>query len=505
MLDLVLKETNNLSLTPVETNSNDQFLEHNILLSEYNGKVNLCISTKHLAESLEYISKTNFDNLEILLLDNESYTALYKKTLEQQKEKEFINFETAKESDTEYESDLKLAEFLRNSADILTSEESAPIIKFVNSVFYQAVKKRASDIHIQTYELKGEIKYRINGILTHHIELDRNIINLVVNRIKVISNLDISEKRIPQDGRTQIKVASKNLDIRVSVMPTYYGERITLRLLTESDEVPSLELLGFNKDMITKIRKTITKPYGILLVTGPTGSGKSTTLHSILQEVISDEKNIITIEDPVEYKSNKISQIQVNSKVGLTFANGLKSILRQDPDIIMVGEIRDSETAKIAIQSALTGHLVFSTLHTNNSILAVERLLDMGIEKFLITSSLLGIIAQRLVRVLCNECKTIDNDSESIKTELGLSQDAIIYKANGCGKCNSSGYTHRMAVGEFFTIDDDVINILRQDYTKDELQRFLMDKKDFIPFEDGIKKLLQDGKTSIAEAIRIGF
>jgi general secretion pathway protein E len=171
----------------------------------------------------------------------------------------------------------------------------------------------------------------------------------------------------------------------------------------------------------------------------------------------------------------------------------------------MVGEIRDSETAKIAIQSALTGHLVFSTLHTNNSILAVERLLDMGIEKFLITSSLLGIIAQRLVRVLCNECKTIDNDSESIKTELGLSQDAIIYKANGCGKCNSSGYTHRMAVGEFFTIDDDVINILRQDYTKDELQRFLMDKKDFIPFEDGIKKLLQDGKTSIAEAIRIGF
>jgi general secretion pathway protein E len=505
MFDLVLKETNNLSLKPVETNSNEQFLEHNILLSEFNGKTNLCISTKYLAESLEYISKTNPDNLEIILLDNESYTALYKKTLEQQKEQEFISFETTKENDTEYESDLKLAEFLRNSTDILTSEESAPIIKFVNSVFYQAVKKRASDIHIQIYEQKGEIKYRINGILTHHIELDRNIINLVVNRIKVISNLDISEKRIPQDGRTQIKVASKNLDIRVSVMPTYYGERITLRLLAESDEVPSLELLGFNKDMITKIRKTITKPYGILLVTGPTGSGKSTTLHSILQEIISEEKNIITIEDPVEYKSNKISQIQVNSKLGLTFANGLKSILRQDPDIIMVGEIRDSETAKIAIQSALTGHLVFSTLHTNNSILAIERLLDMGIEKFLITSSLLGIIAQRLVRVLCNECKTIDNNAESIKTELGLSQDATIYKANGCDKCNSSGYTHRMAVGEFFTIDDDIINILRQDYTKEALQQFLKDKKDFISFEDGIKQLLLDGKTSIAEAIRIGF
>ncbi len=255
--------------------------------------------------------------------------------------------------------DFSVSEFLKVGSDILTSEESAPIIKFVNSLFYQAIKKKASDIHIEMHEVKSEVRYRIDGVLNKHIELDKNIMSLVISRIKVISNLDISEKRIPQDGRTQIKIAGKTLDIRVSILPTFYGERVVMRILMQSDELLNLNELGFPSYITDELEKVVKNSYGMVLVTGPTGSGKSTTLHSLLHQVVSEEKNIITVEDPVEYKSNDFSQIQVNNKVGLTFASGLRSILRQDPDIVMLGEIRDSETASIAIQAALTGHLLF--------------------------------------------------------------------------------------------------------------------------------------------------
>ena len=265
------------------------------------------------------------------------------------------------------------------------------------------------------HEFKAEVRYRVDGVLTKHIELDKNIMSLVISRIKVISNLDISEKRIPQDGRTQIKIAGKTLDIRVSILPTFYGERVVMRILMQSEDILSVQELGFPSYITEELEKVLQNSYGMVLVTGPTGSGKSTTLHSLLHQVVSEEKNIITVEDPVEYKSNEFSQIQVNTKVGLTFASGLRSILRQDPDIIMVGEIRDSETASIAVQSALTGHLLFSTLHTNRAPAAITRLIDMGVEKFLISSSLLAVLAQRLVRKLCDECKCEDESLGSHK------------------------------------------------------------------------------------------
>ena len=286
-------------------------------------------------------------------------------------------------------------------------------------MFFQAIKKRASDIHIETHELFGLIRFRIDGVLITQSRLPKNITNLVINRIKVISNLDISEKRIPQDGRTQIKIAQKTTDIRVSIIPTYFGEKAVMRLLMESEDIPSLEDLGFNKIITDGFKELLEHSYGMILVTGPTGSGKSTTLHSFLQTIATPEKNIITIEDPVEYKADNINQIQVNAKVGLTFSSGLRSILRQDPDIIMIGEVRDKETLEAAIQASLTGHLVLATLHTNDAPSAITRMVQMGAKNYMIADSLIGVIAQRLVRKICPYCKTkykpSKNELEMIK------------------------------------------------------------------------------------------
>jgi general secretion pathway protein E len=319
--------------------------------------------------------------------------------------------------------------------------------------------------------------------------LDKNVIALIVNRIKVISNLDISERRIPQDGRTLVKIANKSLDIRVSILPTYNGERVVMRILMDSSHIPSLEALGFDRDLTEKFRHLLSHSNGMILVTGPTGSGKSTTLHSFLQTIATPEKNIITIEDPVEYKTDSINQIQVNTKTGLTFSLGLRSILRQDPDVVMVGEIRDTETAKIAIQSALTGHLLLSTLHTNNTTAAITRLVDMGIEEFLISSTLLGVLAQRLVRKLCVKCKEKDNK---------------YFKAKGCKYCNFTGYDGRVAVGELFLVDDDVKKMLKED-KKDFEMREAMQKKGMVLLKEKLEALVEEGITSQEEALRVGM
>ena len=481
----------------------DLSIKNSLLFTSINGKVYAILNQEKLLDGLNFYSKLDL-NLPLAFLDKDSYERLYHRFLEIKTDKDLASTIESEEEEEYIDEEASLAEFLRTSSDILTSEESAPIIKLVNSLFYQAVKKHASDIHIETHEDRGVVRYRIDGVLVKHIELDKNIVGLVISRIKVISNLDISEKRVPQDGRTQVKIAGKSLDIRVSVLPTYHGERVVMRILMESADIPTLEELGFEEGMTEHFKMLLKHSHGMILVTGPTGSGKSTTLHSFLQIVASPEKNVITIEDPVEYKADNINQIQVNPKTGLTFASGLRSILRQDPDIVMVGEIRDKETAEIAIQAALTGHLMLSTLHTNNTTAAITRLIDMGIEEFLISSSLLGVLAQRLVRKLCPYCKEPSTIPKEIAEEFDLPKDAPIFKENGCKKCNFTGYIGRQAVGELFLMDDDVKAMLKKGLSDFEI-REAMQRKGMRLISDKLKDLLLDGTTSLNEVIRIGL
>ena len=414
---------------------------------------------------------------------------------------EFEDMQTT--SDELFEAESDLLEFIQNSQNLLDSEASAPVIKLVNSLFFQAIKKSASDIHIESHENRGEVRLRINGALKKHIDLDRRIASLVINRIKVISNLDISEKRIPQDGRTQVSISGKSIDVRVSILPTYYGERVVMRILMQSEHIPTLQSLGFTEDTTAQFYKLLTHSHGMILVTGPTGSGKSTTLHSFLQHVASPDKNIITIEDPVEYNAHNINQIQVNEKVGLTFAAGLRSILRQDPDVVMVGEIRDTETAQIAIQASLTGHLMLSTLHTNDSTSSITRLMDMGVQSYLISSTLLGVLAQRLARKLCPHCKTPTTlDKEKLEgTNL---KEGIYYQAVGCVECDFTGYIGRQAVGELFIIDDDVKEMMHKGFNDHEIREELK-RKGMETISDRLANMMMSGETSYEEALRVGL
>lgn len=503
-MNLTINPIHNVSLEPFELEDVDinVALKNFVLFSQLDGVTTVFVNDRYIAPAFEYIAK-KASQYPVEFLDEESFDKLFNRFLELRTDRELVNIDKNAEEEV-VEEEMNLTEFLRNSSDILTSEESAPIIKFVNSLFYQAVKKRSSDIHIEMHEFKGEVRFRVDGILIKHIELEKSILSLVISRIKVISNLDISEKRIPQDGRTQVKIAGRTLDVRVSVLPTYYGERVVMRILMDSEEIPSLEELGFADDIVDTLSELLKYSHGIILVTGPTGSGKSTTLHAFLQKLTNSEKNIITVEDPVEYKADNINQIQVNSKVGLTFAAGLRSILRQDPDIVMVGEIRDSETATIATQAALTGHLVLSTLHTNNATSSITRLADMKIEPFLISSSLLGVLAQRLVRLLCEECKEEDVLAESFAKEFDLPAHAKIYKSCGCKSCNYTGYQGRRAVGEIFLLDDDMKSLLKET-TNDHQIRSLAKQKGLLTLSNRLKKLLLEGKTSMDEALRVGI
>lgn len=477
-------------------------LKNYVLYTKLDDKVVIALSKEYMSISLDYLSKIE-TNYEIVFLDEISFEKLYNRFLEIKTDKEMSAIQQEQEDATLSDEDFSVSEFLKVGSDILNSEESAPIIKFVNSLFYQAIKKKSSDIHIEMHEFKAEVKYRVDGVLVKHIELDKNIMSLVISRIKVISNLDISEKRVPQDGRTQIKIAGKTLDIRVSILPTFYGERVVMRILMQSEDIKSVQELGFPTYITDELQDILQNSYGMVLVTGPTGSGKSTTLHSLLHQVVSVEKNIITVEDPVEYKSNEFSQIQVNTKVGLTFASGLRSILRQDPDIIMVGEIRDSETASIAVQSALTGHLLFSTLHTNRAPAAITRLIDMGVEKFLISSSLLAVLAQRLVRKLCPVCKCEDESIASHKF-FGFDTTKTIYKPNGCKACNFTGYSGRVAIGELFVINDEIKEYLKGEVDDNTLMKLAI-KNGMISLDKQLKTMLENGETSVDEVIRIGI
>ena len=393
--------------------------------------------------------------------------------------------------------------------DIIDADDEAPIIRLVNAILNQAVKARASDIHIEPFDRHIAVRFRVDGVLSEVLQPPKRFHASICSRLKVMSGLDIAEKRIPQDGRIKIKVAGKDIDIRLSTVPTSHGERIVMRLLDKSAVLQDLSHIGMGASVLSNINELLGRSHGIILVTGPTGSGKTTTLYACLAKINSPTRNIITVEDPVEYQLNGIGQIQVNSKVGLTFASGLRSILRQDPDVVMVGEIRDGETAEIAIQASLTGHLVFSTLHTNDAASAVTRLVDMGVEPFLVSSSVNGMMAQRLVRRLCNSCKAPVVPTETELMQLGLTREEFIarspghvYQAVGCQECLDSGYSGRTGIYELLVVNDDVRHLIMKNVDSATLKKEAMKHGMTTLRDDGARKVLL-GETTIAEVLRV--
>jgi general secretion pathway protein E len=395
---------------------------------------------------------------------------------------------------------------IEETGDLLDETSDAPIIKLVNLLLSGAIKDRASDIHIEPYQTVVKVRYRIDGILYDILSLPRKIHSPLVSRVKIMAKLNIAEKRLPQDGRIEIKVADRSVDIRVSTIPTAFGERVVLRLLDKTASILMLSDLGMDEHKIGTFNRLIQSPYGIVLVTGPTGSGKTTTLYAALTSINQPAVNIITIEDPIEYQIDGIGQIQVNPKIDLTFAQGLRSIVRQDPDVILVGEIRDRETAEIAIQSSLTGHLVFSTLHTNDAASAVTRLIDMGIEPFLVTSSVIAIIAQRLVRVLCPKCKEAYTPDDESLANLGIDKKRLdresLYRKQGCAACMNTGYRGRTAIFEILTLDDPLRRLILKTSDANQIQDEALKRGMTNLLADGARKVLA-GVTTIEEVFRV--
>jgi type IV pilus assembly protein PilB len=380
--------------------------------------------------------------------------------------------------------------------------EEAPLIKLANLIIVQAVKDRASDIHVEPEEDMVRVRYRIDGILHEAHQIPKHLQSALASRLKVMAKMDIAETRNPQDGRIQLKVEGKSLDLRVSSFPTVHGENIVLRILDKTSVLLGLTDLGLCDKDLKDFEKIIRRPNGIVLVTGPTGSGKTTTLYSALSTVNSPTTNIITIEDPVEYEIPMIRQTQVNPKAGLTFASGLRSILRQDPDIIMVGEIRDKETAEIAIQASLTGHLVFSTLHTNDASSSLTRMIDMGVEPFLIASSVIAILAQRLVRVVCPACKEKYTPAAEILSDLKLKERFDFYRGKGCNKCKNTGFTGRIGIFELLLLNDEIKNMVTAKAAANEIKKKALSAGMRVLFDDGIEKIKQ-GTTTIEEVLRV--
>ncbi len=396
----------------------------------------------------------------------------------------------------------------RSINDDLTEEmevTSAPIVRLLNSIIEQAVRNRASDIHIEPFSEYVRVRIRVDGDLTEIMTLPKSNLSPIVTRIKIIGKMNIAEKRIPQDGRIDTNIFGRDIDMRISILPTVYGEKTVIRLLDKSEFNYSKESLGLSKNNLKIFDDILAKPYGIILVTGPTGSGKTTTLYSVLKEFNTEGKNIITIEDPVEYKLDGINQVQVNTKSGMNFASGLRSILRQDPDIIMIGEIRDVETAEIAIRASITGHLVLSTLHTNDSPSTVARLIDMGIEHYLVSSSITGIISQRLLKLLCPNCKRayMANDLEKEALGVDLEKELILYEAVGCNACNG-GYIGRKAIHEIMMIEDNVKRAIKEDVDIESIRDVALENGMSTLYKEA-SNLVINGETSITEAFKIGI
>jgi general secretion pathway protein E len=390
--------------------------------------------------------------------------------------------------------------------DLLDTSDEAPIIRFVNSLLTQAYRQRASDIHIEPFESEAIVRYRVDGVLFEVQRPPHRALANIVSRLKIMANLDIAEKRLPQDGRFSVRIAGKEADIRVSTLPTAYGERVVLRLLDKSSGLLGLGDIGIDSELLPQIEKMIHKNHGIFLVTGPTGAGKTTTLYSALSKINSREQNIITVEDPIEYQLPGVGQIQVNPKISLTFAQGLRSILRQDPDIIMVGEIRDSETAKIAVQAALTGHLVFSTLHTNDSAGALARLVEMGVEPFLAASALVGVLAQRLVRTICPHCRTSYRPDPHLLSQLfegeEIPSNATFFRGRGCSHCMQVGYLGRTGLYELLEVTDPIRQLITSNADATMIRKQAV-KMGMQPLRRaGLIKVLS-GETTVEEILRV--
>jgi general secretion pathway protein E len=395
---------------------------------------------------------------------------------------------------------------IEETADLLDDTSDAPIIKLVNHIISQSIKARASDIHFEPYQNSFTVRYRVDGILYDLLTPPKWIQPGLISRIKVMAKMNIAEKRLPQDGRFDVRVGDQDIDVRVSTIPTSFGERLVLRLLNKSGSLLELPDLGLSPQRLALLQRLVSAPNGIILVTGPTGSGKTTTLYAILQSINKPDINIITIEDPVEYQMKGISQIQVNPKIELTFARGLRSIVRQDPDVILIGEIRDKETADIAVQSALTGHLVFSTLHTNDSPSAITRLVDIGVEPFLISSSVLAVFAQRLVRVLCRECKQPYHPKTVYLQSIGLQPEKFdakpIFKAVGCEKCFQTGYRGRIGIFEIMVMSEELKTLILQTFDSGRIKALAVQEQMATLRDDGIEKVLE-GVTTLEEVLRV--
>ena len=459
------------------------------LMKKDQGKFHVAIADPTNIETLDYLRLALGNNLTI-------YVAT-RPAIKQSIEK-YYEMETAlKKAEEEATGGPEIVE-VRDDVDLAKLREmgeEAPVIRIVNNFISQAIVEDASDIHVEPMENSLRVRYRVDGILHEKQALPKSIQPGVVTRLKIISNMDIAERRVPQDGRLSLKFEGRPIDFRVSSIPSIFGEKVVLRILDRTVSVKPLDQLGFSEYNLKRFENIISQPYGMILISGPTGSGKTTTLYSCLDRLNSPTKNIITIEDPVEYQLKGINQMQVNEKAGLTFANALRSILRQDPNIILIGEIRDAETARIAIESALTGHLVFSTIHTNDSSSIATRLIDMGIEPFLVASSLIGATAQRLIRKVCNYCKIAYNPSRDVLENLGfqIDENVTFYKGEGCDRCIHTGYRGRMAISEILPITPDIQKLLLSRVSSKEISA--QAKK------EGMKTLLDDAMTKAAEGL----
>jgi len=393
-----------------------------------------------------------------------------------------------------------------NLDSLLQEAEQAPIIKMVNMILSRAIRERASDIHIEPFERKLQVRYRIDGILYSVMNLPKKVQNAIISRVKILSEMDIAERRLPQDGRFRVRAYNRDIDFRVSTIPTRFGEKIALRLLDKAQLTGlTIDKLGLEEDVLKKYQKAIKQPYGMIILTGPTSSGKSTSLHAAIKALNTPDRNIITIEDPVEYEQEGINQVQVNEEIGLTFARALRAFLRQDPDIIMLGEMRDLETADIGIKAALTGHLLFTTLHTNDAAGAVTRLLNMGIEPFLIAGSLIFVGAQRLMRKVCKECAEAYHPSQELLEELEIeknSRDVVFYRAKGCDACNNTGYRGRMAVMEALEVDDDIKDLIIKRASEVEIKKVALEKG-MVPLKKNALAKVIKGESTLEELGRI--
>ena len=418
----------------------------------------------------------------------------------------YYESETAERAMEEFKENYDLDDLSSLDEEMLSDINNAPVVKLVNSIIKQAAKSKASDIHIEPFEDRVRVRFRIDGDLQEIMTPAKETHSAIVTRIKIMAKMDIVEKRAPQDGRIETNLDGKEIDMRISVLPTSFGEKVVIRLLDRSNFLYTKKQLGFTEENLNRFDQVIKNPNGIILVTGPTGSGKSTTLYTVLKELNEISKNIITVEDPVEYQLDGVNQVSVNPKVGLTFASGMRSILRQDPDIIMIGEIRDGETAKIAIRASITGHLVLSTMHTNDTSATVARLVDMDVAPYLISSSVVGVTAQRLVKKICLNCKEEFRADEQQKDILGIdkNEEIKLYRGKGCNLCSNTGYKGRMGIHEIMIVDKEIRNLISEGSTIDTLREINI-KKGMTTLRQNAIELTLAGTTTVEEVVRVAY